>query len=442
MSEDSARANSRRAFIAATGAVTAAAVLPGGALAQGAAKRRYALVGTGHRGTGMWGRSVVERYSDIVDFVGLCDTNPLRVEAGKKALGISCPTYTKLDDMITAAKPEALIVTTVCATHADVIVKAMERGLDVITEKPMVTDAAQCRAVLDAEKRTGKKLVVTFNYRYAPKHQKIKEVLLSGEIGKVTSVDFSWYLDVRHGADYFRRWHRLREKSGSLWVHKASHHFDLVNWWLDAEPVEVEAFQSLQHYGKKGPFRSATCRGCPHKNDCSFYWDINKDPRLVKLYVDCEPADGYVRDGCVFREDVNIPDTMNAVVRYTNGATMSYSLNTFMPFEGYRLAFNGTKGRLEVRDFERQPWDAPEETEIHVTKNFGKRVHIELPKAEGGHGGGDEVLKDLIFRGAKMPDYMKLPDSRAGAMSCLTGVAALKSADEARPVKIADLLKA
>jgi hypothetical protein len=65
-----------------------------------------------------------------------------------------------------------------------------------------------------------------------------------------------------------------------------------------------------------------------------------------------------------------------------------------------------------------------------------------MAKAEGGHGGGDERLKDLIFRGVAMPDYMKLPDARAGAMSCLTGIAARKSADEGRAIKIADLLKA
>ncbi len=86
---------------------------------------------------------------------------------------------------------------------------------------------------------------------------------MSGEIGKVTSVDFSWYLDTRHGADYFRRWHRLREKSGSLWVHKSTHHFDLVNWWLDADPVEVWAVGRLQNYGKQGPFRHTNCRPCP-----------------------------------------------------------------------------------------------------------------------------------------------------------------------------------
>jgi len=433
----------RREFVALAGGAAVAALVPGetGGATPGPPRRRYAIVGTGDRGSGMWGRDVVSRYGDVLEFVGLCDVNPLRAEAAKRALGVSCPTFTRLDEMLEKARPELLAVTTVDAFHGECIVKALDHGVDVITEKPMVIDEAQCQAVLDAEKRTGRKIIVTFNYRYAPKHQKIKEVLLSGEIGRVTSVDFSWYLDVHHGADYFRRWHRLRERSGSLFVHKATHHFDLVNWWLDADPVEVSALGSLENYGRKGPFRHTHCRPCPHKAECAFYRDITKDPRLVALYVDCESADGYHRDGCVFREDVNIFDTMNAVVRYSTGAAMSYSVSTFMPIEGYRVAFNGTKGRLEVRDYERQAWDPGEETEMHVIRNFGQRVKIEVPNPQGGHGGGDDRLRDIIFRQAAVPDYMRLPGSRAGAMSSLTGVAARRSADEDRPVKIAELVR-
>jgi predicted dehydrogenase len=430
----------RREFVTVAGGAAIAALAPG-AGRSAAARKRYAIVGTGIRGSTMWGRGLTARYADVLEFVGLCDVNPLRAEAARRAMGVSCPTFTRLEEMLDTAKPDLLCVTTVDATHTDCIVAALERGVDVLTEKPMVTDEVQCQTVLDAEKRTGRRIVVTFNYRYAPKHQKIKEVLLSGEIGQVSSVDFSWYLDVRHGADYFRRWHRLRERSGSLWVHKSTHHFDLVNWWLDADPAEVSALGSLNNYGRKGPFRHSHCRPCPHKAQCAFHWDVTKDPQLVALYVDCEKADGYLRDGCVFREDVNIPDTMNAVVRYANGVSMSYSLNTFMPIEGYRLAFNGTEGRLEVRDYERQAWDPGEETEIHVIRNFGQRTKVELPKAEGGHGGGDDRLRDLIFRGISVPDYMRLPDSRAGAMSCLTGIAARKSMDEGRPVKIAELVR-
>jgi predicted dehydrogenase len=428
----------RRDFVTAATGAAAATLVAGRAGA--AARRRYAIVGTGVRGVGMWGRPLVERYADVLEFVGLCDVNPLRAEAARKQIGVSCPTFASLDALIDQAKPELLMVTTVDATHEGCIVKALERGVDVLTEKPMVVDERQCQSVLDAEKRTGRKIVVTFNYRYAPKHQKIKELLLSGAVGRITSVDFSWYLDTTHGADYFRRWHRLRARSGSLWVHKATHHFDLVNWWLDADPVEVSAFGSLQRYGKQGPFRSTNCRPCPHKSECKYHWDITKSPNLVKLYVDCETADGYQRDGCVFKEDVDIPDTMNAVVKYSNGVTMSYSLNTFMPIEGYRIAFNGTEGRLEVRDYERQPWTVAEESDMQLIRNFGERKTIEIPKAVGAHGGGDDVLRDLIFRGITLPEHLRLPGSRAGAMSCLTGIAARKSMDSGAPVKIADLV--
>ena len=150
----------------------------------------------------------------------------------------------------------------------------------------------------------------------------------------------------------------------------------------------------------------------------------------MQLYTEAESVDGYLRDGCVFKNDIDIWDTMSATVRYSNNVLMSYSLNTFMPIEGYHLAFNGTKGRLEVRDYERQPWEAAEDSDIALIRNFGKREKIEVPKADGGHGGGDSRLQDLIFKKIDAPAHLRLPDSRAGAMSCLTGIAARKSVIE------------
>jgi predicted dehydrogenase len=435
----------RRDFVKSAGSALAmtslAAIAP--PISGANTPRRYAIVGTGDRSSGMWGRTIKQRYSDVVEFVGLCDINPKRVEVVKGMIGAQCPTFTNFDEMCEKARPELLMVTTVDAFHADYIIKALDRGIDVMTEKPMVIDEKQCQAVLDAEKRNNRKIVVTFNYRYSPKHQKIKEVLMSNEIGRVVSVDFSWYLDVQHGADYFRRWHRLKSKGGSLWVHKASHHFDLMNWWLAADPVEVIADGSLKVYGKNSPFRFTHCRPCPHKKECPFYYDITTNANRMKLYVACEDADGYLRDGCVFREDIDIYDTMSALVKYSNGVTMNYSLNAAMPFEGYRLAFNGEKGRLEIRDYERQPWPVADEdeTEIYLTKSFGKRQRIPIPRATGGHGGGDDRLRDLIFRKADAPEHLRLPDSRAGAMSCLTGIAARKSVEEKKAIRIADLVK-
>ncbi|MEP7345525.1 MAG: Gfo/Idh/MocA family oxidoreductase [Gemmatimonadaceae bacterium] len=403
-------------------------------------RRRYAIIGTGGRGSTMWAANVLAAHGDAVELVGLCDVNRKRVAEVKRRLKFDGPIFTEFDAMCDQVKPDLLTITTVDATHAEYIVRALDRGIDVITEKPMVTDEEKCRAVLDAEKRNGRKITVGFNYRYSAKHQTIKKVLASGAIGKISSVDFAWYLDISHGADYFRRWHRLRKNSGSLLVHKATHHFDLVNFWLDAAPVEVSAFGSLQHYGKNGPFRHTTCRGCPHAAQCPFFWDITKDADSMGLYVNCESEDGYTRDGCVFREDIDIFDTMNVVAKYDNGAQMSYSLNACMPFEGYRIAFNGTKGRLEVRDHERQPWKPEHETEIYLTKNFGQRTLVPVETPVGGHGGADPALLQRVFDRVRGKDVPDLPTSRDGALSCLTGIAARKSLDEKRLVRIDELV--
>ena len=429
----------RRAFLQTTGVAVAGAVLAGPLAAASSPKTRLAMVGTGSRGAGMWGRDVLKAYGDIVEFVGLCDLNPGRVATVKQGLGLGCPTFTDFEKMMREVKPDTLIVTTVDATHHEFIIKGMEMGANIITEKPMTTDEQKCQAILEAERRTGKKVTVTFNYRYSPHRQKIYEILRRGDIGKVTSVDFHWYLDIQHGADYFRRWHRLREKGGTLLVHKSTHHFDLLNWWLESEPAEVYAQGALEFYGKNGAVRSTNCRPCPHKNECNFYWDMTQSKEMMALYAANEAHDGYLRDGCVFAEDVNIYDKMGAQIRYANGVQVSYSLTTYSPYEGYRLAFNGTKGRLETWVQERQAVDQRDHDELMLWTNFGGLQTIKIPQSDG-HGGGDERLKDKIFRYPGAPDPLRQSaGTRDGAMSILVGIAARKSAETGQPIKIGDL---
>lgn len=436
---------SRRNFIATGGAALAGSILINPAMTAAATlfegkKKRYAMVGTGHRGTGMWGKDVLNDYADYVEFVGLCDKNKGRVETAKKMMGVSCPTFTNFEEMMKTVKPDILIVTTVDATHNEFIIKGMEMGADIITEKPMTTDERKCQSIIDAEKRTGKKVTVTFNYRYSPHRAKIWELLRSGVIGKITSVDFHWYLDIHHGADYFRRWHRLRENSGSLWVHKATHHFDLLNWWIDSDPAEVFAYGSLEHYGKNGAFRGTSCRTCDYKDKCKFYWDITKDKRLMALYADNQQYDGYLRDGCVFREDIDIFDKMGASIKYANGVQVSYSCTTYSPYEGYRIAFNGTEGRLEAWIQESNPpGEKKNYDELMLTKNFEKPEFIKVFTPEGGHGGGDKLLKDKIFIPGTADALRQSAGVRDGALSCLIGIAARNSCDSGKPVKIADL---
>ena len=362
--------------------------------------------------------------------VGLCDINPKRVKASKRLMGVDAPTFTELDRMLRETRPETLIVSTKDCTHNEMIIRGLQFGCDVITEKPMTTDEVKCRSILDVEKQCGKKLVTAFNYRFSPRAQKVKELLMANVIGPITSVDFHWYLDIHHGADYFRRWHAYRKNSGTLFVHKATHHFDLVNWYFGvADPVEVSALGELRNYGRNGKFRSRNCRGCPHQKQCRFYWDLTKDSVLKGIYVDCESEDGYLRDACVYRNDIDIYDTMTAQVKYDNGVIMSYSLNAFMPYEGHSMAFNGIDGRLEIRSYERQPWVPASHEEIRLTKSFGRSQLIEVNRAKKGTA-ADPQMQKMLFH-PELPDpYKQRAGSHAGAMSILTGIAAVRSIEQ------------
>ena len=455
----------RRSFIKASSiAAGAATVLPSQLDAKSVrtvlAKKRVALVGCGVRGTSFWGKNLVDRYSDILEFVALSDINEGRLKYGLEYMGVHCPTYVDFDKMMEEIKPDVLIVTTVDATHHEFIIKGLEAGIQVITEKPLTTDEIKCDAILDAEKKSGKQIIVGFNYRWSPHHTKMKEILASGEIGKITSVDFHWYLNTYHGASYFRRWHGIMDRGGSLWVHKATHHFDLLNWWLDSDPVEVSAYGELNHYGSNNEFRGANCRNCAHTDKCKFHWDILESKRDTKLYVENEKYDGYIRDNCLWRHEIDIYDKMSAQIKYANGVMVNYSLTTYSPYEGYTIAFNGMDGRMDT--WQDIPWREKEQMEqqamhaaemdqskaeenesyreIMVMKNWEEYQQIKVPTPRGGHGGGDSRLQDRIFKDQEAADpFQHAAGSRDGAMSILIGIAARKSITLGRPVRISEL---
>jgi predicted dehydrogenase len=451
----------RRHFIKNTSLVSAGLMLsPSISSISNFRKKRLALVGTGHRGTGFWGRTVVENYSDVVEFVGLCDNNPGRLAFAKSTMKVGCPTFTDFEKMMKETKPDIVIVNTIDSNHDEFIIKALEGGSDVITEKPMTTDEIKCKEIIDVEKRTGKKVTVAFNYRHGPHMMKIKELLAENKIGKVTSVDFNWMLNVYHGADYFRRWHGLKYKSGTLWVHKATHHFDLLNWWLNSDPVEVVAQGSLEHYGRNNSFRGVKCRGCEHKDICKYYRDITTDVWLNNLYVKNEHHDGYLRDACVWRNEIDIYDKMSAQIKYANGVVVNYTLTTYSPYEGWRIAFNGFDGRMEtwqdipyqddatVDQETRHSMEMSQDKEalpgkfrsIMLMNNFSEKHQIiKVPQYAGGHGGGDKRMHNRLFKNPDDNPYNILAGTRDGAMSLLIGVAARKSIEENRVVKISEL---
>lgn len=424
-------------------------------------KKRFAQVGIGGRAR-MFYSAVANTYKETSELVGFCDINRTRMEYANKVIKDQfgykeVPMYgaDEFEKMIIETKPDTVIVTSIDRTHHRYIIKAMEMGCDVISEKPMTMDASKCQDIMDCIERTGKSLRVTFNYRYAPHNTKLRELIMNDTIGKVTQIHFEWLLNTSHGADYFRRWHRDKRNSGGLLVHKSTHHFDLVNFWLGSYPTRVFAMGDLKFYGRENAEERGVTKfysrvhGQDNAKGDPFALVMDGNENLESLYLNAEKDDGYIRDQSVFGDNISIEDTMNVLVQYKSGAQLSYSLNAYSPWEGFRVCMTGTKGRIELEVIEAVYVNAGGASsnegvvkgkKITVYPMFGDAYEVEIPEGVGAHGGGDAVLLNDIFGVPEFDPFHRAASHVDGAMSILTGVAANKSIATGMPVEVKTLV--
>ncbi|MEA4889559.1 MAG: Gfo/Idh/MocA family oxidoreductase [Clostridiaceae bacterium] len=400
-------------------------------------RKKYVIIGTGGRGCDSYGKVILEDFSDCIELVGLYDINPKRCRVVSEMLG-GIPAFESFETMMDTVKPDGAVITTVDRFHHEYIIKCLDRGVDVITEKPMTIDADKCNAILEAEKRNNRKIKVIFNVRYDPHFVTIKKLIQSGAVGEIMNIDYEWLLDTDHGASYFRRWHRMMENSGGLLVHKATHHFDIINWLIEQDPVTVYANGSLSFYGKDRRPHGERCSNCPYTGQCEFYWKV--DDYHQKMYLDCESEDGYFRDRCPFDNEINIYDNMSLSVKYSKGALMSYSLIAHSPYEGWKLNISGSNGRIEANHFSSGRDAGSPCMQVTVFNRDGDVITYDTPKVSGSHGGGDAKIMRMLFRN-DIPDTLhQAAGSRDGAMSVMIGSCANISIREGVPVRVADLV--
>ena len=430
-------------------------------------KKRYVLVGTGVRARNFI-TPLVERFQSDGELVALCDLSPTRMayyndQLASKLGYHAVPTYAaaQFDRMLKEQRADCVIVTTKDSTHHDYIVRALRQGCDVITEKPMTVDAEKTRVILDAVKETGRKVQVAFNYRWSAHRTKVRDLIASGVVGRVASVNVEYLLNTSHGADYYRRWHATMADSGGLLVHKSTHHFDLVNWWIDAIPEQVFAYGRLDFYGRANAVARGDAAltayerytGATTATKDPFALDLREHESLEGLYLKAEADSGYLRDRNVFREGIDIYDNMSVLVRYRTGVQLNYSLVSFSPREGMRVSINGDRGRVEYNEFQpthipnvngakeapRAPEDQGSES-IRVYPLFKPSYEIQVEKLPGGHDGSDPVLAEQMFS-AKPPvdPFSRKAGHEQGAASILIGIAANQSIVSNRPVLLSEL---
>ncbi len=415
--------------------------------------KKYAIAGASSRALNMYIQPITAN-KEFGEIVGLFSRHPESANNLIKDITPKIPIYGDFDRMINETHPDVVIVTTIDSMHHEYIIRAMHAGCDVITEKPLTIDAEKTNAILKAKNETGRNLTITFNFRFIPYNQKIKEIISSGEIGRPLFADLEYFNDYTHGSSYFRRWHGALDKSGSLLITKGTHYFDLVSWWLDQSPVSVSAMGTQTFFGPVTEERGERCMGCKYASSCDFYWDITKDEFSKNLYLNTEKDTGYIRDKCVYSPDNNVWDAMSLGVKYDKGALMSMTICVYAPYEGWRISITGSEGRIEAEEIRTGAGSESKEEKIKVIHKDGKVDEYVIRKGEVkvsndtgianytliGHNGGDQVLRRMLFVG-DVPDTLgQLAGTKAAVDSVLVGAAAVKSIQEGVEIKLSDLL--
>jgi predicted dehydrogenase len=424
--------------------------------------KRYMLCGASGRGgyyaetlTGISvrdGRSGAPQYAEYAELVGIFDINGMRAEFIRDNCNPekTIPFYTDFDRCVRETRPDCVFVITMDSSHAEYAARALDAGLDVVCEKPMAIDAAGARAILEAERRNGRRIAVTLNARHQEGRIRMHELLRNGAIGKVLSADFEWMLDRVHGASYFRRWHKWMKNSGGLLLTKATHHFDMANWWIGQDPVSVFARGSLDFYGPgEGRPGGEKCTACPCAKTCDNPWTgfdhaHGSDSDIAwmkKAYFEPSAIDGYTPDSCIYGP-TDIYDNMSLSVLYSGGALMTYSLHAFSPYEGFRIAINGTLGRIECSEVHAglaPQLNYPEDSFTVIYPGDRREVY-QFPPKSGAHGGADARMFDRLFIGGQPDPQHTMAGSREGSMSALIGAAANISIASGQAVDVRGLL--
>ena len=364
--------------------------------------------------------------------------------------------HTDFAAMVAEAEPEAVIIAGPDDTHELYAVAALERGIDVIVEKPMTSTAAGAKRVLDAEAASTASVRVTHNLRYTARHRLIKKLLADGAVGAPLQVSLDYFVDIRHGASYFLRWNRERARSGGLSIHKSTHHIDLVNWWLGKEPTSVYALGGRAYYGPDSPHQPRGDDGQPlppeslrsvdpyylaQQGSGMFHDDAIAARRgLYDLpYHHAYPAG---RDDYLYDAGIDIEDHYSALVAYP-GAALSYTINFSAPWEGYRLTISGTHGQLEAftgRHPDGTPFDGP--IEVRIRPLFGEAETMTVERVLGGHEGADPLLRSDLFVAVsdESSELGLTATSREGAVAVAAGEAIWRSIETGRPWTIEELL--
>lgn len=302
------------------------------------------------------------------------------------------------------------IISTQDRMHYAPAMAAVSLKYDVLLEKPLSPEAGECVDIMRAAQRNHVRVIVCTVLRYTPLFRAVKEIIDSGQLGEVISINHEECVgNIHQSHSYVRGNWGNESRSASMLLAKSCHDLDLIPWLLDKKCTKIQSFGSLRYFTRgNAPIGSPErcIEGCPHSESCPY--------DSVKLYLDdkenywfrststmCqEPTDADVESSlrntqygkCVYKCDNDVVDHQTVNMLFENGVTATFSMCAFNR-GGRFIHIMGTKGELHA---------SLEENGNITIYDFLTKEDTVIPMNAvdgiiGGHGGGDAGIVNSVY---------------------------------------------
>lgn len=366
---------------------------------------KYILIGAGSRGMiyGSWA------HDHNIEIAAIAELRPDRLEAAGRALNVpENRRFVDTDHLFALGKiADAAIIATMDRDHYGHVMAALDCGYDILLEKPISPDPRECLEIEAKANALGRKITVCHVLRYTNFFSTIKEVLDSGELGKIVAIKHSENIGNFHMAHSFVRgnW-RNDTHSSPIIMQKSCHDLDILLWLTGSHCTKVASFGGLSYFkAANAPAGSADrCCDCPVAEHCRFdakkvylpilgQWpaDVVCLEQTEEAMVEALKTSPYGR--CVYRCDNNVCDHMSTILEFENGVTATFSLtaqtsnihrNIHIMCEHGEILADDAERRIEIRRFVSNQAETFETRTIHIRTNAS------------GHGGGDAgIMEDF-----------------------------------------------
>ena len=389
------------------------------------------IIGCGSRGHYTYGKCMTVNYKGKFKIVSACDTDEGMLRWAQEDWGLAeenC--FLDEQEFFKEKRSDALVIATQDRDHVRMCIKALELGYDILLEKPISPVEEELHELLDAYNRYGRKVIVCHVLRYAPAYVKLKEMLDSGEIGKLVCIDWLEQVAYWHQAHSFVRgnWRNEAETSPMIMA-KCCHDMDLLQYYADAKCDTVYSVGDVAFFKKENQPEGAAdrCADCKYIHDCVYSAErlyVEKRKKDFDWVKDKPDVDNYARQQgwpfnvvdstrpiteesirkaytnngygrCVFACDNDVVDHQTVLMQFENGVKANLTMTGFTALPGRKVTFHGTLGEIEMDE---------ENDYIRISK-YGhgtrflsiKEILRVAINDTFGHGGGDLMMVGDLY---------------------------------------------